>query len=127
VGDPRLGERRLRIIGVTYAVNMDGQSETAGGAEQKLVKLGGALVVTPVADPDEIPFRLALERAKEARVCGLVPRPDAAAPAEGGPGVAQHLPEGEDPVIAAEVEGRHLPRRGDDAVVRVVEQEAVVI
>ena len=101
-----------------------GQADRLRRPQQKRLELGAALVVAPIADPDEaLPLRLALRRVEEARVGGLVPDEDAPAPAPAPVDLGQRLAEGEDAVVAVEVEAPDRLGIADGAMVGVVEQE----
>ena len=101
-----------------------GQADRLRRAQQKRLELGAALAVAPIADPDEaLPLRLALRRVEEARVGGLVPDEDALAPAPAPVDFGQRLAEGEDAVVAVEVEAPDRLGIADGAVMGVVEQE----
>ncbi len=46
-------ERIARVVGVAHAVDVKRQADGSGRAEKKVLQLAAALVVAPVADPDE--------------------------------------------------------------------------
>lgn len=77
-----LGQRPPPLRRVAHAIDSGAQAQFARRAQQKLVQLGGALLIAPVADPDQIALRRRCgERAEEPRVGRLVPDPGAPRPA----------------------------------------------
>src|SRR5215203_539447 len=46
-------ERVERVVGIAHAVDIERQTEGLGWAEQKRFQFVAALIVAPVADPDE--------------------------------------------------------------------------
>jgi hypothetical protein len=122
--DAGVGQLGARVVGVAHAVHAGAQAEVARRGEQELAQLLGALLVAPVAHPHQVALALRVrQRAEDALVGGLVPRPRAR-----GPPLAQvHLPhrlaEREHAVVRRQVVGAHRRRVGDRPVVRVVEDE----
>ena len=124
--DAGLGERAPRRLRVAHAVDARAQAERPHRLEQELLELGRALVVAPVADPDEVALaRDAGLRPEDARVGRLVPGPRAPGPAAGEVEVAEDRAEGEHAVVGREIVPRDRLGVGDRAVVRVVEEQAV--
>src|SRR5215204_1061229 len=90
------------------------------------MKLGRALIVAPVADPDDIALRARGGKgAERAGVGGFVPGEGALGPAALEIYFSQNVAEGEDAVVAGKVVGGHRGGIGDGAVVGVVEEEVV--
>jgi hypothetical protein len=107
-------------------MNPAGQAERARGPEQEGIELGRPLLVSPVADPDQIPIAgLARDRTEDPRVGGLVPGPGARRPPLAQVEVADHAAEREDAVVARQVVGGHGLAGGRHAVVRIMEEQAV--
>ena len=119
-------EHAQRVLGITHPVDARRQLETAYGLEQKGFDLGAALAVAPVADPDDIALAAAApDRAEQPHVGGLMPGPDAPPPAASEVQLAHDLAKGQHAVIGVQGETAEVMRRGDGAVVRVVEQERI--
>jgi hypothetical protein len=57
VFDGGVGEGVLGVLWVADAVDAGAEAELANGLEEEFVELGGALIVAPVADPDEVALR----------------------------------------------------------------------
>ncbi|GMA77662.1 hypothetical protein GCM10025880_40790 [Methylorubrum aminovorans] len=95
-----------------------------GRAEEEGFEFARALAVAPIADPDEAgALALLRRRAEQAGVGGFVPDIGAAVPALRPIDLGERLAEGEDAVVAGEIEGSHLVGRADGAVMGVVEQK----
>ena len=126
VVDTRVGEGGPCFVGVSHAVDGGGEAELFHRLDEELVQFGGAFVVAPVADPDEVAVGLDLwHRAEDVGVGGLVPGEGGAVVVVGVP-PADDVAEGEHAVVVGQVEGPHVGRGGDAAVVRVVEQQQAV-
>ena len=70
------GQAVFRVLRIPHPVNARRDGQARGRLDQELVDLGGALAVTPVADPDEIAVALpGGERTEHLCVRGFVPRP----------------------------------------------------
>ncbi len=102
------------------------QAQSADRLQQEGPQLAGALVVAPIADPDQI-LLLAHRRlgAEQAQIGGLVPGPHAPAPALAQIDLAHCLAKGEHAVIAVQLEAPERLGLGQGAVVGVVEQEQI--
>src|SRR4051812_14020721 len=104
------------------------QLQSPDGTEQKFMQLGGALFVAPVADPDDVAFaRLVRDRSEDSRVGGLMPGPSAAGPFLVQIELAKDFAESEDAVEMGEIVRVHRFGLGDGAMVRVVEEQLVVV
>ena len=88
-----------------------------------------ALVVAPIADPHEFAelFGGVSDGMEYARVRGFVPGPCVVRPAVLEIQVANHAAVGEDAVVIREIVRAPSRRVGNAAVVRVVENEAVIV
>src|SRR5438270_530436 len=85
---------------------------------------GAAFAVAPIAYPHQALARALFRRRPEAtRICCLVPDEHTIVPAPAAINVGESLTESEHAIISTEVIGAHLVRRGNGAVVRVVEQQ----
>ena len=90
------------------------------------MELRRALLVAPVANPDEISFAgCRRARIETAHVGGLVPRPCAGRPAVGEIRIANHVAEREHAVVVRQVVAGDGRRVGHRPVVRVVEEQHV--
>src|SRR5215208_851552 len=123
VAQPDPLERADRLGRIADAVDRTAQPELLRRTDQELVQLLAALVVTPVADPNQIPLSRPEERPEDANVCGFVPRPRAPGPPALEIEIADRPAEGEYAVVGGQVVARHLGRSRDGAVMRVVEEE----
>jgi hypothetical protein len=88
-------------------------SEIAHRADQKLLKFGRPLVVSPVADPDDVAVTRDLRHGLEhAHVSGFVPRPRVRGPPVLEVSLADYLSKGEHAVVVRQIV------RGDRGLVR---------
>src|SRR5690606_16555733 len=79
VGDTEFGQRLERVVRVAHAVDGGIQAQLGDRAEQEGAQLLPALVVAPVADPDQVSTLLQLrQRPEQLDVGSLVPGPGAA-------------------------------------------------
>ena len=132
VFDAGSGEGGEAFLGVADAEDLKGVlGEGGGGGEKEVADLGGALVVAPVADPDDLGagavFAGARERdgVEDGGVGCLVQGPDAVHAEALAVDLAEHFAEDEDAVELVEAEGAEGLGRGAGAVVGVVEEEFV--
>src|SRR5690606_5030187 len=121
-----VAQLRERIRGIADAVNRGGEAE----APDRFQKIGAqrvaAFAVAPVADPDQVaPGDDLRMRAEHAGIRRLVPSEDLPPPALPAIELRQHLAEGEDAVIAVEIEAGYVRAGRDRAVMRVVEQQRI--
>src|SRR5204863_2481545 len=93
--------------------------------DEKRLQLRAALLIAPVADPDEIAFGVALQRTKHAHVRGLMPRPCARGPSALEIEIADRVAECEHAVEVAQVVLRHLLRLRHRAMMGVMKEEFV--
>ena len=125
---PGLADPRQGLVRVADAVDPRPQAEAADRLQQKMLQLDAALAVAPVADPDQVAVqdgRRLGRRPEQRHIGGLVPGPDAPAPAARKVDLADRLAEGQHAVIAVELEAGDLAVAGQGAVVGVVEQQAI--
>jgi hypothetical protein len=126
--DPGLGEGVDCGRWVAHPVDGGGEGELADWIEQKLVDLGAALFVTPVADPDQI-ARLdrGFARVKDGSVGRFMPDERAEREALSKIEVAENPAEGEHPIVVGKVIRAHHFGPRDEPVVGIVEEEGKAV
>src|SRR5689334_21545271 len=98
-----------RIRWIAYAVDNGVELDPSGRLDQVLPQFGAALLVAPIADPDQIVPRTTLWQGSIQRgVRRLMPGEGAVGPAEREIDLPQHLAEREHAVIAIEIETGEL-------------------
>ena len=114
------------MLRVPHAENFRPQAKRLHWLDQKLTQFGSALVIAPVTDPDDIALEMTVARhAKHIRVRRFVPRPRAPGPAAFLVNLAQQIAVGENAIVMREIVLTHLLRRGDSAVVSVMEKKVI--
>src|SRR3954469_17628702 len=102
------------------------QTKPCRWIDQECFELAAALIVAPIADPDEVQLLTGRrQRVKQGRVGSLVPSECSPRPAALKIDFTQHFAEGEDGFVAFDVELIQFRGISDRAVVRVVKQQYV--
>ena len=124
--DTGRGQRCPSFRRIAHAMDPRRETHRFRRSDQKLAELGGALLITPIADPHQIAVFSDLRMGmKQVQIGRLVPGEDLATPAVPPIGVAQHIAKREHAVEAVEIEGGDRLRVGDHPVMRVVEQQKI--
>ena len=122
----KYGRDRAAMVANVVRYRSRSALRDVGKALGRVEQLGGALLVAPVADPDEIPFAEGVgNRLEYPYVGGFVPGPH-----PGGPSLievppADHLTEGEHAVIAVESVLPHATPVGNRTMMGVMEEQPV--
>jgi hypothetical protein len=125
------GKSRDCRFRVPHAVRRRANAKPTHRLDQEFFQLGGALLVSPVADPDDIAairgwcMTGRRERREHARIGRLVPGPGALRPAQLEVAIAHGVAEREDAVVVAQIAGGQRLPVAHRAVVRVMEEEEV--
>src|SRR5690625_4133321 len=114
-------EGTLRIA---HPMNRAAKPQLARGGDQELFQLCRALAIPPIADPDKIVFLPFFgEWLEESHVSRFVPGEDPATPAMLAIEVRKNLAEGQDRVVALEVQAVDLLGGRNTPVMGVMEQQ----
>src|SRR5207248_5404809 len=102
----------LRFVRIAHAIDIEGKLSIAGGSVDEIDKLLAALVVTPIANPDEAFARGLFKRRMEpANVGGFVPDEHPVAPAPLLVHARERCAEREHAIVSVEIVSAHVARR----------------
>src|SRR5581483_7073695 len=114
-----------RILRVANAIHSDATvRHLAGGSDEKFLQLAGALLVPPVADPDEVVGLLGRQRPEDVHGGGFVKGPGAGEPEAVHINAPNRCSKGEHAVEQVEPEAQDVACAGVGAVMRVVKQDS---
>src|SRR5258706_11593885 len=104
MGDAAVGQHGADVIRIADAMDAGAKSESRGGLDQVCGELAAALVIAPIADPDQVGVLLRRYGGpKQRRVGRLMPREGALRPAALQIDLADHLAKRQNAVVAFKV------------------------
>src|SRR5438094_2658948 len=122
--DAAIAQTRTNLVRISDPVNPGLESEPDRRLDQKFAELAVALVIAPVADPDEIDAFAGFTKRMENRPVGrFMPGEYPPAPASRLIDLTQYFAEGEDCIISPEIEAGDLMGGGNGAMMRIMEEE----